>query len=194
VAQHLRHVRSPQGAQGQLPFIEDAGVRIPDTSLIIDHLVRTRVDPDTGLDVSQRAIAPLAQRTLEEHYVFILAYTHLVRDEGSSTRVPGSTQCRRSSARWSAVSARRQIKKILWSQGPLRHAHEHILESALRFGNEPTIHHWRGSWRSVCRRGTGRSSQAASRQRPHSSSWKYAFHPPLNLLGGGRRVETRTCS
>ena len=33
--------------KGKLPFIEDAGLRMGDTSLIIEHLVRTRgVDPD----------------------------------------------------------------------------------------------------------------------------------------------------
>ena len=37
-----------KGPKGKLPFIEDAGVRIADTSLIVDHLVRTRgVDPAT---------------------------------------------------------------------------------------------------------------------------------------------------
>jgi hypothetical protein len=72
-----------KGPKGKLPFIEDAGVRIADTSLIVDHLVRTRgVDPDARLGASQRATALLVQRTLEEHYAFILAYTHLVRDEG----------------------------------------------------------------------------------------------------------------
>src|SRR5262249_45361546 len=36
--------------KGKLPFIEDGGVRIGDTSLIIDHLKRTRgVDPDSRL-------------------------------------------------------------------------------------------------------------------------------------------------
>jgi glutathione S-transferase len=72
-----------KGPKGKLPFIEDAGVRIADTSLIVDHLVRTRgVDPDARLNPSQRAIALLVQRTLEEHYAFVLAYTHFVRDEG----------------------------------------------------------------------------------------------------------------
>jgi len=55
------------GPKGKLPFIEDAGVRIADTSLIVDYLVKTRgVDPDARLDASQRAIALLVQRTLEE--------------------------------------------------------------------------------------------------------------------------------
>jgi glutathione S-transferase len=119
--------------KGKLPFIEDGGVRIADTSLIVDHLVKTRgVDPDARLDASQRAIGLLVQRTLEEHYAFILAYTHLARDEGwQHTRV-----------RFDSVPAivrplvrtvvRSRVRKMLWSQGVLRHAHEDIVESALR--------------------------------------------------------------
>src|SRR6266540_6850618 len=122
-----------KGPKGKLPFIEDAGIRIAYTSLIIDHLVRTRgMDPDARLDAAQRAIALLVQRTLEEHYAFILAYTHLVRDEGwQHTR-----------ARFDSVPAivrplvgsvvRMRVKKMLWKQGILRHSHEDIIESALQ--------------------------------------------------------------
>jgi glutathione S-transferase len=119
--------------KSKLPFIEDGGVRIADTSLIVDHLVRTRgVDPDARLDPSQRAIALLVQRTLEEHYAFILAYTHLARDEG----------WQHMRARFDSVPAivrplvrravRSSVRKVLWSQGVLRHTHEDIVESALR--------------------------------------------------------------
>ena len=110
-----------KGPKGKLPFIEDAGVRIADTSIIVDHLVKTRgVDPDARLDESQRAIALLVQRTLEEHYAFVLAYTHLVRDEG----------LRHTRDRFDSVPAivrplvaravREQIKKLLWQQGTSR--------------------------------------------------------------------------
>jgi glutathione S-transferase len=142
------------GPKGKLPFIEDAGVRIADSSRIVEHLVRTRgVDPDAHLDASQRAIALLVQRTLEEHYAFVLAYTHLLREEGwQHTR-----------ARFDSVPAmvrplvgslvRGRVKKLLWAQGVLRHSHEEIVEAALRdwravltvmgdgpffFGDEPT--------------------------------------------------------
>lgn len=143
-----------KGPKGKLPFIEDAGVRIADSSLIVDYLVKTRgVDPDARLDASQRAIALLVQRTLEEHYAFVLAYTHLLRDEG----------WKHTGARFDSVPAiisplvtsvvRGRIKKMLWQQGVLRHSHEEIIESALRdwravlmvmsngpffFGDEPT--------------------------------------------------------
>jgi glutathione S-transferase len=119
--------------RGKLPFIEDAGVRIADTSLIVDHLSETRgVDPDARLDASQHAIALLVQRTLEEHYAFVLAYTHLLRDEG----------WRHTRARFDSVPAivrplvrsmvRGRVRDLLWKQGVLRHSHEQIVESALR--------------------------------------------------------------
>jgi glutathione S-transferase len=143
-----------KGPKGKLPFIEEAGVRIADTSIIVDHLAKTRgVDPDARLDASQRAIALLVQRTLEEHYAFILAYTHLVRDEG----------LRHTRARFDSVPAivrplvgravRGRVKNLLWQQGILRHSDEEIIESALSdwravltvmgegpffFGDEPT--------------------------------------------------------
>jgi glutathione S-transferase len=143
-----------KGPKGKLPFIEDAGVRIADTSIIIDHLVKSRgVDPDARLDASQRAIALLVQRTLEEHYAFVLAYTHLVREEG----------LRHTGVRFASVPAlvrplvgravRGRVKNLLWQQGILRHSDEDIIEAALRdwravltvmgqgpyfFGDEPT--------------------------------------------------------
>jgi glutathione S-transferase len=143
-----------KGPKGKLPFIEDAGVRIADTSLIVDHLVRTRgVDPDARLNASQRAIALLVQRTLEEHYAFVLAYTHLVRDEGwqhTRTRFDSLPAIVRPLV---GGVVRGRVKKMLWTQGILRHSHEDIVESARRdwravlavmcdgaffFGNEPT--------------------------------------------------------
>src|SRR5262245_23660518 len=67
-----------KGPRRKLPFIEDAGLRVADSALIVDHLKKTRgIDPDARLSDSQRAIALLVQRTVEEHYAFILAYTHL---------------------------------------------------------------------------------------------------------------------
>jgi glutathione S-transferase len=143
-----------KGPKGKLPFIEDAGMRIADSSRIVDHLVKTRgVDPDARLNTSQRAIALLVQRTLEEHYAFVLAYTHLVRDDG----------LRHTGARFDSLPAivrplvaravLGRIKKLLWHQGILRHSDQEILESGLRdwravltvmcdgpffFGDEPT--------------------------------------------------------
>ncbi|MEJ7728555.1 MAG: glutathione S-transferase family protein [Polyangiaceae bacterium] len=143
-----------KGPRGKLPFIEDEGVRIADSSLIIDHLQKTRgVDPDASLDSQQRAVALVVQRTLEDHYAFVLAYTHLVRDQGA----------RHTRSRFDAVPAMvrplverlvtRQVKKLLWFQGTLRREDGEIMHAAIGdwtavlrlmsdgpyfFGSEPT--------------------------------------------------------
>lgn len=139
--------------RGKLPFIEDGGTRITDSSLVVSHLVRTRgVDPDARLDPSQRTTALLVQRTLENHYAFVVAYTHLSWEEG----------VRHTRARFDGVPAlvrplvartvRKQVDRILWHQGTLRYTHEEIVESGVQdwravlavmrgpffFGDEPT--------------------------------------------------------
>lgn len=120
------------GPKGKLPYIEDAGQRIPDSSTIIDHLKTTRhVDPDAHLDDGQRATSLLVQRTLEEHYAFITLYTHFIRDEGwKETQVF-----------FEAVPAlvrplvtrmlRRALRRVLWSQGTLRHSDEEIMQAGI---------------------------------------------------------------
>src|SRR5262245_64264757 len=51
--------------KGKLPFIEDAGVRIADSSLIVDYLAKTRrADLDMHRGPSQRALALLVQPPL----------------------------------------------------------------------------------------------------------------------------------
>jgi glutathione S-transferase len=143
-----------KGPKRKLPFIEDAGVRIADSSLIVEHLQRTRgLDLDAHLSASQRAISLLVQRTLEEHYAFVMAYTHLIRDEGlQHTRarfdvIPSMVRP------FVARAVTKHIQKALWLQGLLRHSHEDIMDAAIRdwravlavmgddqffFGDEPT--------------------------------------------------------
>jgi glutathione S-transferase len=126
------------GPRGKLPFIEDNGVRIADSSIIIEHLSKTRgVDPDAVLTDEQRATALLVQRTIEDHYAFVLAYTHLYREEGLQY----------THARFNAVPAivrplvasavHRRIKKLLWMRGTLRYSHDEIVAAAI------------GDWRAV---------------------------------------------
>lgn len=129
-----------KGPKGKLPFIEDAGRRIADTSLIVDHLAKTRgVDLDAHLDASQRAIALLVQRTLEEHYAFVVLYTHFVRADGwqhtcaTFDSVPGLVRP------LVASIVRGRMRKILWTQGILRLSDADLIEAGLR------------DWRAVLR-------------------------------------------
>jgi len=143
-----------KGPKAKLPFIEDAGVRIADTSLIVDHLTKTRgIDLDAHLDASQRAVALLVQRTLEEHYAFVVLYSHFIRTDGwlhtraTFDSVPSIIRPLVESM------ARKRMRRILWTQGVLRHLDQDIIEAGLRdwravltvmsgglffFGDEPT--------------------------------------------------------
>ena len=121
-----------ESPKGKLPFIEDAGLRIGDTSLIIAHLKnRQGIDPDAQLSPPQRATALLVQRTLEEHYAFVILYTHFIREQGwRHTRVtfdPVTAPIRPLVARM----VRRQMRKILWVQGVLRHSDQDIIEAGI---------------------------------------------------------------
>jgi glutathione S-transferase len=116
----------------KLPYIEDDGVRIADSSVIVDHLSRTRsIDLDEVLSPSQRATALLVQRTLEEHYAFVLAYTHLLRDEGLRhtrsrfERLPAVVRP------FVARAVHKNVTKLLWSQGILRCSHDEIVAAAM---------------------------------------------------------------
>lgn len=125
--------RDPRKApRGKLPFIDDNGVVIADSAVIIAHLSRTRgIDLDAHLDDRQRTTSILVRRTLEEHYAFVLAYTHLYTDEG----------VRHTKSRFDAVpslirplvanAVRKSVKKILWYQGLLRGSHDEIVAQAM---------------------------------------------------------------
>jgi len=119
--------------KGKLPFIEDGGLRIGDTSLIIEHLRRTRgVDPDAHLDPSQRAIALLVQRTLEEHYAFVLLYTHFIRQQGWQYTRATFEKLPALIRPIVARVVRGRMRKILWIQGLSRHSDEEIIELGLQ--------------------------------------------------------------
>jgi glutathione S-transferase len=140
--------------KGKLPFIEDADMRIGDTSLIVEHLAKTRrVDLDGHLNPSQRAIALLVQRTLEEHFAFVILYTHFIRADGWRYTRASFNSVPTIARTLVASMVRRKMRKILWAQGVLRHSDEDIIEAGLRdwravlsvmgegpffFGDEPT--------------------------------------------------------
>src|SRR5262249_12257351 len=75
------------------------------------------IDLDRHLSASQRGIALLVQRTLEEHYAFVTLYTHFIRADGwrytraSFDSVPTVARA------LVASMARGRMRKILWMQG-----------------------------------------------------------------------------
>lgn len=69
--------------KGKLPWIDDDGRVVADSSDIIDHLNARLGDPlDRNLDHAQRALAHLARRTVEEHLYWCLVYARWVEPGG----------------------------------------------------------------------------------------------------------------
>jgi glutathione S-transferase len=98
--------------KGKLPFIEDAGRCIGDTSLILTHLAK--------------------QRTLEEHYAFVVLYTHFMRADGWKHTCATFDSVPAIVRPLVARMVRGRMRKILWTQGVLRHSDAEIIDAGLR--------------------------------------------------------------
>lgn len=65
----------PQAPKGKLPYIDDHGVVVTDSTFIRAHLERTYgVDLDESLDPTQRAHAWAIERMLEDHLYFAMVW------------------------------------------------------------------------------------------------------------------------
>lgn len=65
----------PQAPKGKLPYIDDHGIVVTDSTFIRAHIERTcGVDLDAGLDALQRAQAWAIERMLEDHLYFAMVW------------------------------------------------------------------------------------------------------------------------
>ena len=123
-------IRNPgQGPKGKLPFIEDDdGTFVADSSLIIEHLSRTRgIDLDAGLDPSRRALALALQRLFEDHLYFVGVWSRWVDAEGWATFGPALFAGFPPAARHLvAPFVRRKVRKSLDAQGLGRHSQDEL--------------------------------------------------------------------
>ncbi len=122
--------RSPGKApKGKLPFIEDEdGTRVADSTLIIDHLKRTRqIDPDHELSERQRAEAISLQRLFEDHFYFILSYSRWIDPTGWAVTQPVYFGFLPPGLRGPASAyIRRQVRRDLHHQGLGRHSRDDL--------------------------------------------------------------------
>lgn len=69
--------------KGKLPYIDEDGTQVADSSFIIDHLKQRHGDPlDAALTPLQRAQGTAFQRLLEEHLYWALLHTRWVDAQG----------------------------------------------------------------------------------------------------------------
>ncbi len=72
----------PRAPKGKLPYIEDGGVLIPDSTFIRAHIERRYGhDFDAGLDAAARAQAWATERMIEDHLAWAQAYMRWVIPE-----------------------------------------------------------------------------------------------------------------
>jgi glutathione S-transferase len=118
----------------KLPYIEDDGERIADSTFIRWHLERKYgFDFDRGLSLEQRGIAWAFEKLAEDHLYWLLVYARWV-DDGNFAKGP-NTFFRRVPAPVRAIVAatvRRQVRKNLHAQGIGRHSPVEIAMLAQR--------------------------------------------------------------
>ncbi|WP_027484634.1 glutathione S-transferase family protein [Rhodanobacter sp. OR87] len=73
----------PQAPNGKLPFIDDHGEVVGDSTFIRAHIERRYgVDLDAGLDAQQRAQAWAIERLLEDHLYFAMVWFRWIDPDG----------------------------------------------------------------------------------------------------------------
>lgn len=126
---------SPQkGPKGKIPFLEDDGVRIGDSTFIRDHIEhKYGIDLDHALSLEQRARAWAIERMLEDHLYFALVYTRWLDDEnfakGPAHFFDALPEELRQAAR---EQGRERVRANLVGQGFGRHSADEIVDLGAR--------------------------------------------------------------
>jgi len=118
-----------KGPKGKSPWIEWEGVRMGDSSLIIDHVAqRLGIDLDAHLTPPQRALAVAVQRMLEDHYHQCFEH-QLFFGEGSQARLAEFRQMAPVPIKWVLpMLIRRGFSQQLHARGMGRHDETVIID------------------------------------------------------------------
>ena len=123
--------RGPQAApKGKIPFIEDGGVLIGDSTFIRDHIERSyRVDLDDGLCSVERSLAWTIERMLEDQLYFALLHARWMDDANGAK---GPIHFFDGAPEGVANEARERVRVVLHGQGLGRHSEAEITDLATR--------------------------------------------------------------
>ena len=120
--------------KGKLPYIEDDGARIGDSTFIRWHLeAKYGVDLDRGLSAEQRAVAWAFEKMTEDHLYWAFVDVRWL-DDGNFWKGPSEFFKRVPAPVRPVVIAlvRRQVRKSLHAQGMGRHSPEEKVRLAVR--------------------------------------------------------------
>lgn len=112
----------------KLPYIDDDGTVVADTSFIIDYLKRKYGDPlDAALSAPDRALATAFQRLIEENLYWAIVHTRWVQDDGWALTKAAFFSAMPIPLRWIVPSlARRSLLSELRGHGMGRHSAQEI--------------------------------------------------------------------
>jgi len=124
----------PQAPKGKLPYIDDHGVVVTDSTFIRAHIERTHgIDLDAGLDAAQRAQAWAIERMLEDHLYFAMVWFRWIEPEnfarGPAHFADSAPEDQRGQLRRD-LQARKQAD--LHAQGLGRHTRAEIVQLGTR--------------------------------------------------------------
>jgi len=122
------------GPKGKVPYVEDHGVKIGDSTFIRDHIEEAYgIDLDRALSVDERARAWAVERMLEDHLYFALIHARWLDDvnfaKGPAHFFDALPEDIRDEAR---KAAREGIRANLYFQGLGRHSADEIVDLGAR--------------------------------------------------------------
>ena len=141
--------------KGKMPYIDDNGKVLADSTFIVDYLKATYGDKlDAKLTARQRALGLVIQRMFEESLYWPVVYSRWIEDVGFNT-VKGAAfaKLKFPLRQLIPVFARRGLRKQLHAQGTGRHSRDEIYaigcrdvtalsellgDQAFYLGDEPT--------------------------------------------------------
>ncbi len=114
--------------KGKLPYIDDNGKTLADSSLIIDYLKATYGDPlDGWLGAGERALALAFQRLLEENLYWALLHSRWIEAPGWALTRPAFFASLPWPLKWIIPPiARRGLRRQLHGHGMGRHSAQEI--------------------------------------------------------------------
>jgi len=120
--------------KGKMPYIEDEGMVVSDSSFIIDHLKRKYGDPlDLHLGASDRAAALAVQRLFEENLYWAVLHFRWIEEAGWALTRAAFFDWMRAPLNWIVpVIARRIVTKELHGHGMGRHTREEIVAIGIK--------------------------------------------------------------
>jgi glutathione S-transferase len=118
----------------KLPYIDDGGTIVTDTSFIIDYLKRRYGDPlDAALSPPERAVATAFQRLMEENLYWAVVHTRWAEEAGWAKTREGFFGALPAPLRWFVPAlARRGVLAEMRGQGMGRHGAAEICAIACR--------------------------------------------------------------